>query len=419
MRWWSGTALRLRRIDPVAADVVLAVVIAALSLAQLARPPVTIGPRPGDVLGGVLVVVLCGLLAVRRFRSRVVLVAVLAVTLAYVLLGYPQTVLGLPLLVAVFTVGSAHGLRASAGVLAAVVAVVVVAFAVDPGPVAVVDLVATVVTVGGAWWVGATVRMRREQVALVEERAALLERARQDVADRAVTQERLRIARELHDVVAHSMSVVAVQSGMAEHVLATQPERAGAALAAISESSRSALTELRRLLGVLRDDDEPAGDLAPALGVADLPALVERATAAGLRTDLSITGDPATVPAGAGLTVYRIVQEALTNVVRHGGPGTSAGVSVTCGSGAVDLLIVDDGAGTPAAAAEGTGSGLLGMRERVEVFDGELDAGPAEAGGWQVAARLPLDPPGARASGPLAGRHPSGAQVSGPGVERT
>ncbi len=303
----------------------------------------------------------------------------------------------------------------------------------DPGPVGVVDLLATVVTVGGAWWVGATVRMRREQVALVEERAALLERARQDVAGRAVTQERLRIARELHDVVAHSMSVVAVQSGMAEHVLATQPERAGAALAAISESSRSALTELRRLLGVLRDDDEPAGDLAPALGVADLPALVERAAAAGLRTDLSITGDAATIPAGAGLTAYRIVQEALTNAVRHGGPGTSARVSVTCQSGAVDLLIVDDGAGTPAAAAEGTGSGLLGMRERVEVFDGELDVGPAEGGGWRVAARLPLDPSGARAAGsaaerppsgeraagPAAERHPSGARAAGPAAERT
>jgi signal transduction histidine kinase len=159
--------------------------------------------------------------------------------------------------------------------------------------------------------------------------AALLDRARRDEAGRAVARERLRIARELHDVVGHSMSVVAVQSGMAEHVLATQPERAAAALAAIAESSRSALTELRRLLGVLRSDDEPEGSLAPALGVGDLPALVERLRDARVGAHLTTAGDGAAVPTAVGLTAYRVVQEALTNVVRraggrHGGAGDRA-----------------------------------------------------------------------------------------------
>ncbi len=295
----------------------------------------------------------------------------------------------------------------------------------------------TALSLAGAWWVGAGVRIRRDQAALIEERAALLERARRDDAERAVARERLRIARELHDVVAHSLSVVAVQSGMAEHLLATQPERAAAALTAISDTSRSALTELRRLLGVLRADDEPSGSLVPALGIGDLPALAERVRDAGVAVELTTTGDPGGVASAAGLTAYRIVQEALTNAVRHAGPGAAARVTVACLPAAVEVLVVDDGGPGTAGAARpgassvavdlrgsvkgsagrtgperaaarrgppgdhaggsrnrlpGAGVGLIGMRERVEVFGGDLDAGPVAGGGWRVAARLPSDP---------------------------
>jgi signal transduction histidine kinase len=387
MRSWAGVAQRVRAVDPLAADLVLAAVVAALSLAQLAAPS---GHGAVDPLGAVVTVVLCAPLAARSRAPRLALVAMTVVATGYALLDYPQVVMGLPLVVAIYAVGARHGLRASAGVLALLAALLAVSFTADQQDPGLVDLVVTVATLGAAWWAGATVRGRREQVELLEERSALLERVRRDEAGQAVARERLRIARELHDVVAHSMSVVAVQSGMAQHVLATQPERAGAALAAISQSSRAALVELRRLLGVLRADDEPEGSLAPALGLADLPALVERIRDAGVRAELSTTGEPGAVPAAVGLTAYRIVQEALTNTVRHAGPGSTATVSVTCGPTAVDVLVADDGTGAPAPVG-GAGSGLVGMRERVDVFGGDLAAGPSTGGGWRVAAHLPLD----------------------------
>jgi signal transduction histidine kinase len=385
MRRWWGRAVNSRT-----GDVVLAAVVAGLAVAQFAQPVAPSAYRPADVPGALLLVVLCAPLAVRSKRARVALTAMTVVAAVYALLGYPQTVLGLPLLIAVYTVGTRHGLRASAGVLAAVAGLLAIAFATDRQNPGLVDVVVTVVSLGGAWWVGASVRIRREQLQLLEERSTLLERARRDEANQAVTRERLRIARELHDVVAHSMSVVAVQSGMAEHVLASQPERAAAALSAISESSRAALVELRRLLGVLRADDEPEGNLTPALGLGDLPALVERVRDAGVAAHLTITGEPSAVPAAVGLTAYRIVQEALTNAVRHDGAGAVVAVSVRCGSDAVDIEVVDDGHGTVHDRSAGTGTGLIGMRERVEVFGGDLAAGPAAGGGWRVAARLPL-----------------------------
>jgi signal transduction histidine kinase len=385
MRSWWG-----RAVDSRAGDVVLAAVVAGLTVAQLARPIAPSAYRQLDVLGAILVVVLCAPLAWRSTRARSALAAISVVAAVYGLLGYPQVVLGLPLLIAVYSVGARHSLRASTGVLGLVALLLVVAFATDQQNPGLVDLVVTALSLGGAWWVGASVRIRREQLQLLEERSALLERARRDEAAQAVARERLRIARELHDVVAHSMSVVAVQSGMAEHVLASQPERAAAAISAISASSRSALTELRRLLGVLRADDEPEGSLAPALGLADLPSLVERVRDAGVTVELTTTGDPDAVPAAAGLTVYRIVQEALTNAVRHDGAGAAVAVAVRCGPGVVDVEVVDDGHGTPAEEAPGAGTGLIGMRERVEVFGGDLAAGPAAGGGWRVAARLPL-----------------------------
>jgi signal transduction histidine kinase len=372
---------------PSAADPLLAAAVAGLCVAQLlaARGPA----RPADLLGAVLLVLLCAPLAVRRRHPRSVLAALLAVALAYVLSGYAQPPLGLPLVLAVYTVGTRYGPRASAGVLGLTVAVLGVAFAVDPAAPGAVDLVVTLLSLAAAWGVGASVRLRRRQLELLQEREVLREQARREAARRAVADERLRIARELHDVVAHSMSVVAVQSAVAAQVLESRPQLAADALAAISTSSRDALAELRRLLGVLRSGDDTPDGLEPAAGLADLPALAERVREAGVDVELAVTGDPAAVPAGAGLTAYRIVQEALTNTVRHAGPGTRARVAVACGAGCVDLEVTDDGAGAPVVGPVGSGRGLVGMRERVEVFGGELDAGP-DGAGWRVAARLRL-----------------------------
>jgi signal transduction histidine kinase len=193
-----------------------------------------------------------------------------------------------------------------------------------------------------------------------------------------VAEERLRLARELHDVVAHSISVIAVQSGVGAHVAKTQPEEAAKALAAIEVTSRAALTELRRLLGVLRQEDEPQGDLAPVPGLADLDSLLAEVAKAGLAVRLQVEGRPAQLPAGVDLSAYRIVQEALTNVVKHAGPAR-AQVAIRYRDHEVMVEVTDDGRG----AAVPTGDGRA-------VFGGDLQTGPRPGGGFRVAARLPL-----------------------------
>jgi signal transduction histidine kinase len=221
-----------------------------------------------------------------------------------------------------------------------------------------------------------------------------------------VDEERLRIARELHDVVAHSMSVIAVQSAVGGHVMDTQPEEARHALAAIEATSRSALTEMRRLLGVLRQDGEPAGSLVPAPGLADLAPLVAQVGEAGLKVWVQVEGERGSVPPGVDLSAYRIIQEALTNVIKHAAAATAC-VKVSYEKGAVALEITDDGPGrrdgreagpgradAPRAGAVtspfSTGHGIIGMRERVAVFGGEFAAGPRADGGFRVFARLPV-----------------------------
>jgi signal transduction histidine kinase len=212
------------------------------------------------------------------------------------------------------------------------------------------------------------------------------------LARRAVVEERLRLARELHDVVAHAMSVIAVQSGVGAHVADTQPEEAAKALAAIEATSRAALEELRRLLGVLRQEDEPQGDLAPVPGLADLEGLLAEVAKTGLAVKLQVHGTRPSLPAGVDLSAYRIVQEALTNVVKHAGPAR-AQVTVGYHDQNVTVEVTDDGRGAMTSASDGrvgSGHGLIGMRERVAAFGGNLEVGPGLDGGFRVAARLPL-----------------------------
>lgn len=239
----------------------------------------------------------------------------------------------------------------------------------------------------GAWLAGQATQARAAagaaRLAEAEERAE----AQRQVAARAIAEERLRLAQELHDAVAHSMSVIAVQAGMGVHVIDSRPDDAKQALVAISATSRGTLQEMRRLLGVLRGEDGERSH-GPAPGLADLPALVEDVRSAGVPVAFTVEGDAATVPHGIGMSVYRLVQEGLTNVIKHAGRA-SAAVTVRCEPGEVVVEVVDDGRGAAVNGAATDGHGLVGMRERVGLWGGTLDAGPRPGGGFRVLARVP------------------------------
>jgi signal transduction histidine kinase len=245
------------------------------------------------------------------------------------------------------------------------------------------DTAHSMLAAGALWFVGYGVRERRNYLAA--ERA----QRQRDEAERgrlAVRQERVRIARELHDVVAHTLSVVTFQAGVGRKVGATRPAEALLALRAVEVTGRSALEELRRILGLLREDDAEQPSLAPAPGLADLGQLADTIRAAGIEVRLAVTGDEAALPPAAALTVYRIVQEALTNVVKHAGDA-EAGVRVRLGPDGVLVTVSDNGRGPAAGAA--AGHGIVGMRERAAAFGGTLGAGPVPGGGFQVRAFLP------------------------------
>ena len=207
-----------------------------------------------------------------------------------------------------------------------------------------------------------------------------------------MAEERSRIAREMHDVVAHSLSVMVVQAEAAEAMLDVNPERAHRPLAAVQETGREALTDLRRMLGALRAADDGAPSMAPQPGLAGLDALAEHVREAGLPVEVRIEGEPRPLPAGIDLSAFRIVQEGLTNVLKHAGPAR-AEVVVLYGEDEIALRVTDDGRGSGSGRENG-GHGLVGMRERVAVYGGELTAGPRPAPerGFALAARLPLDP---------------------------
>jgi signal transduction histidine kinase len=289
------------------------------------------------------------------------------------------------LLAAAYSLGAHASLRRAVVGLIVVAPVVVaisqhgrlgLAFAQDGGKKAVVLSLLQLVAF---WLAGVFVHARREAVSMAA-RSAALERQ----AEQATAVERARIAREMHDIVAHHLSVIVLQAAGAR----ASGRPAEATLEKIENSARSALAETRRLLGVLRDPDEETG-LAPQPGIGDLAALAAGVQAAGLPVHLVIDGDLAALPATVDVSVYRIVQEALTNVLRHAGPAR-ADVTIGCGQDAVTIEVTDDGTAQPGQGAPADGHGLAGMRERAAVFGGELAAGPRPGGGYAVRARLPL-----------------------------
>lgn len=248
-------------------------------------------------------------------------------------------------------------------------------------------MVLNMVLFSGAWLGGQFMHARADaaaaRLAEAEERAE----AQRQQAARSVAEERLRLAQELHDVVAHSMSVIAVQAGMGAHIIDTKPDEARWALESIADTSRSTLQEMRRLLGVLRDEDGARAH-APAPGLADLGRLVDDVRGAGVPVSLAVEGTPDAVPHGVELSVYRVVQEGLTNVIKHAG-SAHATVTVRCRPDEVEVEVVDDGRGAAVAPNGSGGHGLVGMRERAALWGGTLDAGPRPGGGYRVRARLP------------------------------
>ncbi|GAA4261381.1 sensor histidine kinase [Dactylosporangium darangshiense] len=241
------------------------------------------------------------------------------------------------------------------------------------------------------WLVAYTLRTRRRYLRSLEERAATAERERDHLAQLAVAGERAAIARELHDVVAHTLAVMVVQANGATYALAEDPAQVDEALRTIAATGRDALLDMHRIVGVLRGDG-PAGDL-PDRGVATIGqmcALIDRARTAGLSVTQESVGDlPAMSPAEE-LTVYRVVQEALTNAIRHAGAAAKVAIRLEYGPQRVTISVVDDGAGRLATANGTVGHGLIGMRERVAMHDGQFSAGPRLGGGWQVDATLPV-----------------------------
>jgi signal transduction histidine kinase len=241
-----------------------------------------------------------------------------------------------------------------------------------------------------AWVLGDSMRYRRAYYASLEERAARLEAERGAQAQIAAAAERARIARELHDVIAHNVSVMVVQADGASYALGSDPGRAAEALAAISATGRQALAEMRRLLGILRRDEE-ATPREPLPGIGQLGELLESTRAAGLPVSFTVEGVPQPLPGGAALAAYRIVQESLTNTRKHAGPLASAQVTLRYLEDGLVLEISDDGRGA-ATRPDGAGHGLTGMAERVAVYGGSVTAGPREGGGFRVTARLPVAP---------------------------
>jgi signal transduction histidine kinase len=378
---------RTSRWRPPLVDVVVAL---ALAVVTVAGPMLTGDHQDGrnslDALGVALLVAGSLVLIVRRRYPVPTFAVTFACTLGYALLDYPMGPIWFPLIVALATmVMTGHR-------TAAIVAIAggFVAFTWGPWLVGAEDDAPRVVNVVGlaAWLLlllsgSEVLRARRG-------RAEAAAHAQEEEARRRVSDERLRIARELHDVVAHNISMINLQAGVALHLIDEQPQQARTALSAIKDASKEALVELRSVLGVLRQVDEDA-PRDPAPGLARLPDLVSQANTAGLDVTVATDGAARPLPTGLDLAAFRIVQEALTNVSRHAGPTASATVRLTYGPDHLDIEIVDDGHGGGGTDSSlGSGNGLTGMRERAESVGGTFEAGPRPGFGWQVQARLPL-----------------------------
>ncbi|MFP1628614.1 sensor histidine kinase [Streptomyces sp. 5K101] len=389
------------RSHPTGVDCSWAVVLFGVAMVWALQEPVGVGPRIAAV--GV-VLVLGVVVALRRRMPETMLVLAALTGVAQLVLDVEVNPADFAMVVIIYTVAAHDGPRwasrlALAGGLSAATLAQIRWPAEEQGTLG--RIFVTVVMslpFALAWVLGDSIRTRRAYFAQLEERATRLEKEREAQAKVAVAAERARIARELHDVVAHNVSVMVVQADGAAYVLDAAPDQAKEALETISSTGRQALAEMRRLLGVLRTGDAPeSGEYVPQPDVEQIQELVEQVRGAGLTVDFRIEGTPRPLPSGVELTAYRIVQEALTNTRKHGGPEAGASVRLVYFDDGLGLLVEDDGRGSSHelyedGGADGRGHGLIGMRERVGMVGGTLDAGPRPGGGFRISALLPLKP---------------------------
>ncbi|MGW5848455.1 sensor histidine kinase [Streptomyces sp. NPDC055254] len=390
------------RDHPLATDAVLAFgAFVSMVVGSFADPHgphgPTFGTRTPEPLSLLLMLLGAAALVFRRIRPRTVLAAACGLSLLELTTGEPRAPVAMCTVIALYTVAARTdrpttwriGVLTMAGLTG-------VAMLAGPLPWYAQENLGIFAWTGMAAAAGDAVRSRRAFVDAIRERAERAERTREEEARRRVAEERLRIARDLHDVVAHHIALVNVQAGVAAHVMDKRPDQAKEALAHVRDASRSALNELRATVGLLRQSGDPEAPTEPAPGLGVLDELVDTFRHAGLpvKVMVQLGGGAGPLPAAVDLAAYRVVQEALTNVRKHAGAGASAEVSVVRAGPAVEVTVLDDGGTEPAALAPpdagGGGHGLLGMRERAGALGGSCFAGPRYGGGYRVHAVLPV-----------------------------
>jgi signal transduction histidine kinase len=368
---------------PRAADTALAIVVFLLSVFVVeGANPDDLAIRPlGDVpvFAFFVFAVACGVILWRRSQPLAVLAVTLVTAELSGILDYSQVV-GVSFLIALYSVARYVTSERWSYVALGAALVFVLSAPLTGEEMSAADIGFGLVVMAGVWYLGRRMRFRAE-------RALELEREREAEARRVVAEERTRIARELHDIVAHRVSLMTVQAGAAKTVAADDPAGALQAMEAVEQAGRQALDELRHLLDVLRPEAERDG-LGPQPGIADVPRLVEQFADAGLDVSLTMEGMRTDLPARVDLSAYRIVEEALTNVLKHAGPSARTEVRLTTDHRRVAIEVLDDGHG--ATILPGSGHGIVGMRERALLLGGSLDTGPRPGGGFRLAALLPI-----------------------------
>ncbi|MEJ8634514.1 histidine kinase [Streptomyces sp. NPDC006475] len=386
---------RWLREHPLAFDGALAAaVLVCMVVGSFADPNGEHGPKFGgrtpEVRSVVLMVLVSAALVFRRRNSMGVLIFTAAVSVVELVLGDPAAPVAMSAVIALYTVASRTDRPTTWRVGLLTMGVLTgSAMLFGSTPWYTQENVGIFAWTGMAAAAGDAVRSRRAFVDAIRERAERAERTREEEARRRVAEERLRIARDLHDVVAHHIALVNVQAGVAAHVMDKRPDQAKEALAHVREASRSALNELRATVGLLRQSGDPEAPTEPAPGLDVLDELVTTFRQAGLPVEVARADDGERAPAAVDLAAYRIIQEALTNVQKHAGPDAKAEVSVIRVGPTLEVTVLDNG-NEPDGRTDGGGHGLLGMRERVTALGGALSAGPRYGGGFRVQAILPF-----------------------------
>lgn len=376
----------IARLSPLILDGALAVLLFVLAVSA------SEAPRSG-LLGATLIAIETLPLTLRRRFPFAVVVIVGSAALAHLLAGFHNGFFDtFAVVVAVYSAAANSPRRKSLAVLAILPIGLIVALLVDwhnRGQVSLVDIPYNAFLFGSSWVLGDSLRARRAYIEQVEERERLLASERVERARATVAEERARIARELHDIVAHSVSVMVLQANAGERIMPTRPEQAIEHFAVIQSTGRQALVELRRLLGVLRGSSEE-GELRPQPQLADIATLAGQARRSGLATSLEIESGLDGLPEAVQVSAYRVVQEALTNAMRHG-DAASAAIMLRRIDSDLEIEVRDDGRRLASSEPIRAGHGLIGMRERVQLFGGTLEAGPLPGKGFHVNARFPLN----------------------------